>query len=61
VNVPKRNPPETLRLRLRLPDGERITGVELGGHAFHGFEPGNETIDLSGLRGRLDLVATRAG
>ena len=61
VNVPKRNPPETLRLRLRLPDGERITGVELGGHAFHGFEPGNETIDLSGLRGRLDLVVTRAG
>lgn len=61
VNVPKGNPPETLRLRLRLPDGERITGVELGGHAFHGFEPGNETIDLSGLRGRLDLVVTRAG
>ena len=61
VNVPKRNPPETLRLRLRLPDGERITGVELGGHAFHGLEPGNETIDLSGLRGRLDLVVTRAG
>ena len=61
VNVPKRNPPETLRLRLRLPDGERITGVELGGHAFHGFEPGSETIDLSGLRGRLDLVVTRTG
>jgi hypothetical protein len=61
VNVPKRNPPATLRLRLRLPEGERIAAVELGGHAFHGFEPGNETIDLSGLRGRLDLVVTRAG
>ena len=61
VTVPRRNPPETLRLRLRLPAGQRITGVDLGGHAFHGFVPGNETIDLSGLRGRLDLVVTRAG
>ena len=61
VNVPKRNPPETLRLRLRLPDGERITGVGARRPRLPRPRAGQETIDLSGLRGRLDLVVTRAG
>jgi hypothetical protein len=59
VNVPSRTPPSTLRLRLRLPDGQRITGVTLEGRSFHRFDPASETIDLSGLTGRIDLVVAR--
>ncbi len=59
VNVPARTPPSTLRLRLRLPDGQRITGVTLEGRSFHRFDPASETIDLSGLTGRIDLVVAR--
>jgi hypothetical protein len=58
LEVPRRTP-KTLRLRLRLPVGERITGVTLGGRAFFRFVSATETVDLSGLGGRLDLtVAT---
>jgi hypothetical protein len=39
VNVPDRDPPSTLRLRLRLPGGERIAAVTLGGKPFRSFDP----------------------
>ncbi len=60
VEVPRRVPPRTLRLRLRLPSGERMTGVALGGRDFYRFVPATETINLSGLRGGLDLIVTTA-
>jgi hypothetical protein len=41
---------------LRLPAGERIAGVTLGGRAFERYEARSDTIDLSGLDGPLDLV-----
>jgi hypothetical protein len=47
-----------LRLRLRLPLGKRITGVALGGKAFERFDARSGTIDLSGLKGRVKLVAS---
>jgi hypothetical protein len=50
--------PQTLRLRLRLPIGKHITGVALGGRAFTRFDAGSGTIDLSGLKGRVTLVAS---
>jgi hypothetical protein len=56
VVVPARSRPPGLRLRVRLPDGHRITSVSLGGRAFTRWSAGTETIDLSGLRGRLELV-----
>jgi hypothetical protein len=56
VDVPARVPPTTLKLRLRLPGGERIAAVTLGGKAFDRFAPATGTIDLSGLSGRLDLT-----
>jgi hypothetical protein len=59
VNVPDRDPPSTLRLRLRLPGGERIAAVTLGGKPFRSFDPNTETIDLSGLTGHLDLTVAR--
>jgi hypothetical protein len=47
-----------LRLRLRLPDGQRIAAVSVNGTPWYAFA-GPETIDLSGLTGHLDIVATR--
>lgn len=54
VGVPERQPAE-LRLRLRLPRGKRIVGVTRYGTPFGRVD--GETIDLSGLRGRIELVA----
>jgi hypothetical protein len=47
-----------LRLRLRLPAGQRLGGVTVGGVPFDRFaDP--ETVDLSGLSGHVELVAQR--
>jgi hypothetical protein len=58
VTVPSRVP-ETLRLRLRLPGGERITRVDLAGRPYDRFDPVSGTIDLSGLNGQLALKVYR--
>ena len=58
VTVPRRLAPGTLKLRLRLPVGKRITGVSVDGRKFDRFDPGTGTIDLSGLTGRVSLVAS---
>ena len=57
VDVPSRIVPPLLKLRLRLPAGEWISAVSLGGKTFDRFAPDTGTIDLSGLHGRLDLTA----
>jgi hypothetical protein len=54
VELPERTPP-TVRLRLRLPRGQRLAGVTLGGRPFSRID--GQTLDLSGLRGKLELVA----
>jgi hypothetical protein len=47
-----------LRLRVRLPAGERIGAVTLAGTPFDRFaDP--ETLDLSGLTGHVELVVQR--
>ncbi len=56
--VPRRVVPRALRLRLRLPVGKRITSVSVGGRAFERFDSRSGTIDLSGLTGRVNLVAS---
>jgi hypothetical protein len=48
--------PAALRLRLRLPGGNRISSVQLDGRRYSRFDRDAETIDLSGRRGRLELV-----
>jgi hypothetical protein len=61
VALPARAP-RTLRLRLRLPGAERVAGVSVrGGRSFDRYDARSGTIDLSGLRGRVDLVASLAG
>jgi hypothetical protein len=56
LSVPSRAPLRTLRLRLRLPRGNRMIGVVLGGRPFHRFDAATKTIDLSGRTGSLDLI-----
>ena len=47
-----------LRLRLRLPAGQHLGAVTVGGNDYnHLADP--ETIDLSGLTGHIDVVARR--
>jgi hypothetical protein len=46
----------TLRLRLRLPAGERLGATTLNGLPFHSFvDP--ETLDLTGASGHVEVVA----
>jgi hypothetical protein len=56
VEVPDRPRPRTLTLRVRLPRGRRIASVTLGGRPFSRVNPTQQTIDLSGLSGELDLL-----
>ena len=55
---PTATTPRTLRLRLRLPDGERIIAVRLGGRPYRGLDAATGTIDLSGLSGRIELTVS---
>jgi len=54
---PPSPPPASLRLRLRLPAGERLASVRLGGRPVR-FDRRSGTIDLSGRRGPIELVAS---
>ena len=48
-----------LRLRLRLPAGQQLGAVTVGGVPFDRFaDP--ETLDLTGLTGHVELLAERA-
>jgi pimeloyl-ACP methyl ester carboxylesterase len=58
VEPPARPTPKTLKLRVRLPRGQRVEAVTVNGAPLElpeGERPG-ETIDLSGLAGRLDVI-----
>jgi len=57
IDVPSRAPVRTLTLRLRLPAGRRIVSVDLNGRPYHRFDRATGAIALSGLSGRLELVA----
>jgi hypothetical protein len=54
--VPARRP-RSLELRLRLPAGQRIAGVVVDGRSYTRFSRATGTIDLSGLRGDVELTA----
>jgi hypothetical protein len=48
----------SLLLRLRLPAGQQLGAVTVGGVPFERFaDP--ETLDLTGLTGHVELVAQR--
>jgi hypothetical protein len=60
LDVPGRAPPGILKLRLRLPRGSRMTAVAVNGRSFRRFDRKTETINLSGRRGRLEIMASYA-
>jgi hypothetical protein len=51
------SPLPSLRLRLRLPTGERIASVRISGRPVR-FDRRTGTINLSGRKGPLELVAS---
>jgi len=57
IDVPGRARPRTLALRLRLPAGERLGTVAVGGRPYARVDRTTATVDLSGLAGRVTLVA----
>ena len=58
VDVPARPAPKTLKLRVRLPRGQRVESVTVNGEPLElpEGETLGETLDLSGRTGRLEVV-----
>ena len=58
VEPPARSAPKTLKLRVRLPRGQRVEAVTVNGKPLELSEGERlgETLDLSGLNGRLDVI-----
>ena len=56
IDPPARPLPATLQLRVRLPAGEHLGAVRVNGHRAV-VDRRSDTIDLTGLRGHLDLDA----
>jgi hypothetical protein len=57
VDVPDTASPETLKLRLRLPGGRRLSQVSIEGQQTSRFDPKTGTIDLSGYSGNVFVEA----
>jgi hypothetical protein len=57
VEIPSRNPPKTVVLRLRHPQSAEIISVTVNGQAWKDFDAKNETIRLQGLQGTVKLEA----
>ena len=58
VETPARPAPKTLKLRVRLPRGQRVESVTVNGAplVLPDGETLGETLDLSGLTGRLEVI-----
>jgi hypothetical protein len=57
LEVPSRTPIGSLQLRLRVPGGKQLIGVKVNGHPYTKFDSSTETIDLTGLTGKLIIRA----
>ena len=53
VDLPQRNTPKAKLLRIRVPDGWRVTSAQAGSQEFKADERG--TVDISSLKGRNTL------
>jgi hypothetical protein len=60
IDVPRRNRPRALELRLRLPRGSRIEHVLLDGRPLRSFDPRTGTIELPTLGRRVELTVDLA-
>jgi hypothetical protein len=57
VHIPDRKPPESVLLRLRHPQASALQSVTVDGRPWSRFDPDREVIHLSGLAGRVAVVA----
>jgi hypothetical protein len=57
IEVPGRLAPPMLALRLRLPAGRQLISVRVAGRGHTRYGARTGTIDLSGMRGRIELEA----
>ncbi|MGZ8782575.1 MAG: hypothetical protein ACXWZB_03655, partial [Gaiellaceae bacterium] len=55
VEAPKRTAPKSLELRVRLPRGQQMQSATVNGKALE-LPAGGETLDLTGLGDRLEVV-----
>ena len=58
VEMPSRNPPKSVLLRLRHPKGLPIKSVAVNGEPWNDFDPENEVIRLHDVKGVVKLEAT---
>jgi hypothetical protein len=57
VEMPTRNPPQAVRLRLRHPKAAPITSVTVNGKPWPAFDKDKEAIILKGVAGTIKVVA----
>lgn len=57
IEMPARNSPNTVLLRLRHPRSAPITSVTVNGKDWSGFNKETETIELKGLTGKVAVTA----
>jgi hypothetical protein len=58
VEMPSRTPPKSVVLRFRHPKASPIKGVTVNGKSWTDFDAAKETIELKGLTGTVEVVAT---
>jgi hypothetical protein len=56
VQMPERAGASGISLRLRVPGKKAIKKVTVNGKSHRAFDPADETVDLSGKTGRLDII-----
>ena len=57
VEMPNRNPPESVIVRFRHPQATKIKNVNVNGKPWKRFNKDNETVVLKGLKGNITVIA----
>ena len=57
IEIPERNPPKSIAVRLRHPKSARIKGVTVNGKAWSDFDAAKEVIRLHDVRGSVKVKA----
>jgi hypothetical protein len=58
VEMPSRNPPKEVRLRLRHPKAAPIKSVTVNGKEWKDFDPAKEVVKLQGVKGTVTVEAS---
>jgi hypothetical protein len=57
IEIPSRNPPKSVIVRFRHPKAAPIKSVMVNGQPWTGFNKDKEVIELTGLTGKVTVVA----